>query len=105
LIHTILERKHFKLEVHRQTKFLEDVCPILRTIKEERAIIYVLRRCDVEMFASELRESEIECTTYHAAKSKNRRKESLSLFAHNKVRVIVATNALNSQTIPDVQVK
>jgi superfamily II DNA helicase RecQ len=104
-IHSFLERKNLKLEVKRQTTFLEDVCPILRTIKCERAVIYVLRRCDVDSYATQLRETlQIECTTYHSANSKTSRTESLCSFIEKKVQVIIATNALSAQKVSNIQV-
>lgn len=97
-----------KLEVHRQTTFVEDVCPILMrsTIKGERVVVYVLRRSDADLYAMHLNEiaPEVPCTIYHSAKSKTKRRESLSLFVEKKVSVIIATSSLSAQKIEAIQV-
>jgi ATP-dependent DNA helicase RecQ len=87
------DRPNLVYRVKRRTDTLGQVCAVLDRHRGESAVIYCIRRVDVDDLCTKLAQRGYRVAPYHAGMTAEDRKESQDKFIAEEVDIIVATVA------------
>jgi ATP-dependent DNA helicase RecQ len=87
------DRPNLIYSVERRVDLERQVCDVLDRHQEESAIVYCIRRADVDDLAERLRRAGYSAAAYHAGLSDGERKSAQNAFTREEIDIIVATVA------------
>jgi len=87
------DRKNLNLIVEPKKESYEKIVELLKSRKDESAIIYCFSRKDVERIADKLLDAGFNALPYHAGLEPEVRQRNQELFIKDEVNIIVATIA------------
>lgn len=87
------DRGNLNLNVMRKKDSFDKILNILKSRKEDSAIVYCYSRKEVENISKRLNENGLSSLPYHAGLESEARKHNQELFIKDKVNIIVATIA------------
>ncbi|VVB77812.1 putative ATP-dependent RNA helicase [uncultured archaeon] len=87
------DRKNLKLKILEKKKSFEKILKLLKSYKDQSAIIYCFSRKDAEKIATDLRYHGHTALPYHAGLPPLIRQRNQDMFIKDKVDIIVATIA------------
>lgn len=87
------DRPNLVYRVRRRSNAVEQVCAVLDRHRNESAIVYSIRRADVDQLCVKLSQRGYRVAPYHAGMSPEERKRNQDAFIAEEVDIIVATVA------------